>query len=733
MLMKFIIPLILILIIIPNKIKTDLPIHCKREEIEGEWIFRINKDSFEPNLADYRSTCGHGFPDKIEKLESDINYSFDNFMDVPIFLGKDYKIYDPISNQLKGKWTPVYDEGFIVNYEKSVFTAFMKYYLKPDLNYTGKNKNAVDDNFLSNCKKTMIGWFIMDQNENNKNWSCFFGFKKEISDQFVFKNSKNNILNLPKKALKPNKNFSFFRYFYYNKKTNNYDKENDDSEQNDDNDDNEENENIFRKNRIKSNNFKIRNDSQEMNSDLLDSFESNSFLEMKSNLKSQIQNKIKLEKIKYEDQNDIINEINSKNLSWTAHMHENFKGLSFMDLKIKLGLRDNKKNESSIKDKHSNNIFESGNLNNYNNFATDHISIEDKKVRKTNFKKKTIDSDDKNLNNSIHISKNISNININRKTDSNILSPVLSMNSEEFSQSSKENSTSLNNKIEESEKDSNREKDGQFVDSFEEISKYFDKELDEIDQKRLPKNWDWRNIGGVNYVPEPKIQGNCGSCYVFSMISSLESRLRIQTNNKDKTTFSRQFPISCNFYTEGCKGGYPILVAKFSSEFELIPESCLEYSDDPSKLKCSNVCDYKKFEKKYFVSKYEYLGGFYGNTNEIEIMKELRARGPVPGNMNVPISFSFYEKGIYSQNFIKKNSGFLNKTTMLDNNLSWSTVDHSILLVGYGEENGTKYWIGMNTWGKNWGENGFFRIIRGENDCNIETMGDAARISFKLR
>jgi cathepsin C len=215
------------------------------------------------------------------------------------------------------------------------------------------------------------------------------------------------------------------------------------------------------------------------------------------------------------------------------------------------------------------------------------------------------------------------------------------------------------------------------------------------------------------------------------MITSLESRLRILTNNKDKTTFSRQFPISCNFYSEGCDGGYPILVAKFSSETELIPEKCFEYKQNNSQ--CSNVCDYEKFPKKYFVSKYEYLGGFYGNTNEVEIMKELRARGPIPGNMTVPWSFSYYKSGIFSEKHLKRNSDKLSKTTMIDKHLSWLSVEHSILLVGYGEENGIKYWIGMNTWGTDWGEKGFFRILRGENECNIETMGDTARVSFKYR
>ena len=117
----------------------------------------------------------------------------------------------------------------------------------------------------------------------------------------------------------------------------------------------------------------------------------------------------------------------------------------------------------------------------------------------------------------------------------------------------------------------------------------------------------------------------------------MESCLRVVTNNKDKTEFSRQFPLSFSFYTEGCEGGYPILVAKFFNEFEIVPESCFNYQTKNGK--CSDVCNYKQNPIKYYVSKYEYLGGFYGATNEVAIMKEIRARGPVPGNMTVPRSF----------------------------------------------------------------------------------------------
>lgn len=47
---------------------------------------------------------------------------------------------------------------------------------------------------------------------------------------------------------------------------------------------------------------------------------------------------------------------------------------------------------------------------------------------------------------------------------------------------------------------------------------------------------------------------------------------------------------------------------------------------------------------------------------------------------------------------------------------------HAVVVVGWGqdERSGTKYWIIKNSWGKGWGEDGFFRMIRGSNDCDIE-------------
>lgn len=46
--------------------------------------------------------------------------------------------------------------------------------------------------------------------------------------------------------------------------------------------------------------------------------------------------------------------------------------------------------------------------------------------------------------------------------------------------------------------------------------------------------------------------------------------------------------------------------------------------------------------------------------------------------------------------------------------------EHSVRIIGWGVENGTKYWLVANSWNEDWGDKGFFKIRRGENDCLIE-------------
>ena len=89
------------------------------------------------------------------------------------------------------------------------------------------------------------------------------------------------------------------------------------------------------------------------------------------------------------------------------------------------------------------------------------------------------------------------------------------------------------------------------------------------------------------------------------------------------------------------------------------------------------------------------------------MMKEIYENGSIEGSIAVYEDFLDYNSGIY-QHITGSYMGSL-----------------SIKIIGWGiSENGTKYWIVANSWGVNWGEKGFFRIIRGYNNCGIEDLAD---------
>lgn len=84
------------------------------------------------------------------------------------------------------------------------------------------------------------------------------------------------------------------------------------------------------------------------------------------------------------------------------------------------------------------------------------------------------------------------------------------------------------------------------------------------------------------------------------------------------------------------------------------------------------------------------------------MMNEIYQRGPIACAMAVPDELVNYTGGVY-----------VDTTGNLE-------LDHDISVVGWGVEDGTKYWLIRNSWGSYWGENGMLKLIRGINNLNIE-------------
>ncbi|XP_036284138.1 dipeptidyl peptidase 1 isoform X2 [Pipistrellus kuhlii] len=233
----------------------------------------------------------------------------------------------------------------------------------------------------------------------------------------------------------------------------------------------------------------------------------------------------------------------------------------------------------------------------------------------------------------------------------------------------------------------------------------------------LPTSWDWRNVDGTNFVTPVRNQASCGSCYSFASMGMLEARIRILTNNTQSPILSPQEVVSCSQYAQGCDGGFPYLIAgKYAQDFGLVEESCFPYTGTDSPCKVKEDCF------RYYTSEYHYVGGFYGGCNEALMKLELVHHGPMAVAFEVYDDFLHYHQGIYHHTGLK------------DPFNPFELTNHAVLLVGYGTDpkTGQDYWIVKNSWGTSWGEQGYFRIRRGTDECAIESIAMAATPIPKL-
>ncbi len=104
------------------------------------------------------------------------------------------------------------------------------------------------------------------------------------------------------------------------------------------------------------------------------------------------------------------------------------------------------------------------------------------------------------------------------------------------------------------------------------------------------------------------------------------------------------------------------------------------------------------------------------------MMQELFEKGPLVVSFEPDYNFMMYKSGIYHS---------IDEKTWISKGIpkpEWEKVDHSVLVVGWGEDENTKekYWIIQNTWGPQWGEDGYFRMRRGVDEFGIESICEAS-------
>merc|ERR1719409_989522 len=192
----------------------------------------------------------------------------------------------------------------------------------------------------------------------------------------------------------------------------------------------------------------------------------------------------------------------------------------------------------------------------------------------------------------------------------------------------------------------------------------------------------------------------------------LTARNRIKQNDLNQPSFSVSFPLYCAEYNQGCDGGYGFLQSKWSEDVGLIPESFAPYTES-GKCHVKGSCDLGA--KRYRAVNHGYVGGFYGGGDEQHVKAELMNGGPVVMSFEPKEDFMYYKNGVY-------------KSGPNQIHQEWEQVDHAVLLIGYGEDANQPYWTLQNSWGSDWGENGFFRMARGTDESGCESIVVAADV-----
>ncbi|XP_060014578.1 cathepsin W isoform X2 [Lagenorhynchus albirostris] len=241
----------------------------------------------------------------------------------------------------------------------------------------------------------------------------------------------------------------------------------------------------------------------------------------------------------------------------------------------------------------------------------------------------------------------------------------------------------------------------------------------------VPLTCDWRKKAGI--ISPIRNQQNCNCCWAMAAAGNIEALWAIKYDQSLEV--SVQELLDCDRCGNGCKGGFV-----WDAFITVLNNSGLASDKDyPFKGNSKpHRCQAKKHKKVASIQDFIML-----QPCEQSIARYVATQGPITVTINMKL-LQQYQKGV-----IKATS------TTCDPQL----VDHSVLLVGFGKSKSVEgrqaeaissrshphprysnpYWILKNSWGANWGEEGYFRLHRGSNTCGITKYPLTARVDKPVK
>ncbi|CAJ0565823.1 unnamed protein product, partial [Mesorhabditis spiculigera] len=212
-------------------------------------------------------------------------------------------------------------------------------------------------------------------------------------------------------------------------------------------------------------------------------------------------------------------------------------------------------------------------------------------------------------------------------------------------------------------------------------------------------NFDWRTTTAVNPI---RNQGSCGSCWAFASVAALETQMNYKNNRTGalRRSYSEQYLVDCSVTYWGCGGGYPSAALTYIKNYGTPRGAAYPYVSGTTgdTTECMTGLTLEKPVSAVSI--------FTGNVSQTVTF--IKNQGPVTACFYVCNSFYAYASGVYTANCTPNSPGFQG--------------GHAVAIIGYGTTAaGVNYWLARNSWGTDWGINGYFMIKRGADVSSIES------------